>query len=240
MTGLSASDFHLFEDGRPQRIDAFAAGEFPLSVAVALDRSFSMAGERLTLAREAARTFIAELQPDDEVSVLAVGSDVETISPFVPARAAADIAWDRIEPWGTTPLYDVTRAAIAAIQARRGRRALLLISDGIDRYSETSASELIDLARKAGVLTYPIAVGQTHTPVLAELAAVTGGRSFALKNARELRGTVDLLARELRFQYLLGYSPSHGGDEGRTWHAIEVTVDRPGVRVRARDGYVPR
>src|SRR5436309_517705 len=107
VAGLTAADFHVAEDGAPQTVSTFFAGEFPLSVIIALDRSFSMSGEKLTLARSAARLFIAGLKPDDEVMVLAVGSETETIVPPVPARGAGGAALDAIEPWGTTPLYDV-------------------------------------------------------------------------------------------------------------------------------------
>ena len=105
-----------------------------------------MAGPRLALSKQAARHFIAALKPTDEVMVLAIGSEVETITPPVPAREAAATRWEAIEAWGTTPLYDASVQALDAIQARQGRRALLLISDGIDRDSQTSAAELIDRA----------------------------------------------------------------------------------------------
>ena len=81
--GLTAADFRVTEDQTPQTITTFAAGEFPLSVTIALDRSFSMAGERLALSKQAARSFIAALRPTDEVMVLAIGSEIETITPPV-------------------------------------------------------------------------------------------------------------------------------------------------------------
>lgn len=237
VAGLSSSDFRVSEDGRPQTIAAFAAGEFPLSVVVALDRSFSMAGARLDLAKRAAAAFIRALRPEDEVIVVAVGSEIETITPPVPARDAARTAWDAIAPWGTTPLYDATRQSIDIVQTRKGRRALLIISDGVDRDSEMNATALIDYARKSDVLVYPIAVGKERAPELAELAAVTGGRSIAVRDPRQLEPALATLARELRLQYLLGYVPSRGTDSEAGWHSITVQVDRPGVRVRARDGY---
>ena len=115
VVGLGAADFQVTEDDVPQTITAFAAGEFPLSVVIALDRSFSMAGARLARAKDAARGFIAALRPDDEVMVLAVGSEVETITPPVPAHVAAATRWGEIDAWGTTPLYDVTLRALDAI-----------------------------------------------------------------------------------------------------------------------------
>lgn len=240
VTGLTAADFRVSEDQVPQTISTFAAGEFPLSVTIALDRSFSMAGQRLALSKEAARSFVAALRPTDEVMVLGIGSEIETITPAVSAREAASTAWEAIDAWGTTPLYDATAAALDAIQSRSGRRALLLISDGSDRDSQTTAADLIARARQSNVLVYPVAIGGTRPTVFAELANVTGGRTFFIDDPKRLESQLGTLARELRFQYLLGYTPSRAASVEPGWRAIEVTVSRPDVRVRARDGYVAR
>ncbi len=239
VSGLNAGDFRVSEDGRPQTVSVFAEGEFPLSVVVALDRSFSMAGPRLDVARRAAAAFIGALRPDDEVSVVAIGSEIETITPPVPARDAARTAWGAITAWGSTPLYDAIRRAIDAVQTRKGRRALVIISDGADRGSDTTATDLITYARRADVLVYPIAMGKDRVPELAELASVTGGRSIAVRDPKQLEASLASLARELRMQYLLGYTPSRT-DAAPGWHAIEVQVSRPSVKVRARDGYFTR
>lgn len=240
VTGLTAADFHVTEDRAPQTITTFAAGEFPLSVTIALDRSFSMAGERLALSKQAARGFIAALRPTDEVMVLAIGSEIETITPPVSARDAAATRWDAIDAWGTTPLYDATAEALDAMQARSGRRVLLLISDGIDRDSHTTATDLIARARQSNVLVYPVALGRARPPVFGELANVTGGRTFFVDDPTRLESQLGTLARELRFQYLLGYTLSRAASADPGWRAIEVTVSRPDVRVRARDGYFAR
>ena len=238
--GLTAADFRVTEDQVPQTITTFAAGEFPLSITIALDRSFSMAGARLTLSKQAARSFIGALRPTDEVMVLAIGSEIQTITPPVPARDAAATRWDAIDAWGTTPLYDATVDALEAIQARSGRRALLLISDGIDRDSRTTATDLIERARRSDVLVYPVAIGGTRPPIFGELANITGGRTFFIEDPKRLESQLGTLARELRFQYLLGYTPSRGASGAPGWRAIDVTVPRPDVRVRARDGYFSR
>jgi Ca-activated chloride channel homolog len=238
--GLTASDFTVADDGAPQRITAFAAGEFPLSVAIGLDRSFSMAGRtnRLAVARSAARTFIGQLRPADQVMVIAIGTDTEVVAPLSTDHGAALAAIDRIDAWGTTPLYDATLAALDAVQSATGRRALVLLSDGTDRYSDTAAADLVDRARRRDVLIYPIALGASRPPVFAELAAATGGRSVFAPEPRDLVTHVTAIAQELRLQYLLGYVPARTATTGAGWHTIEVTVDRPGARVRARDGYV--
>jgi Ca-activated chloride channel homolog len=240
VSGLTAADFQVAEDGVAQTITTFGAGDVPLSIVVALDRSFSMAGEPLTLAKRAAATFIAALRPTDEVAVLAVGGQAQTITPPVPASAAVKTAWDAIDPWGTTPLYDVVRNAIDVIQTRKGRRALLIVSDGVDRDSETTATDLIEHARRSDVLVYPVAIAKSRPAIFAELASVTGGRSVFVSDPRQLEASLVSVARELRQQYLMGYAPPHGAEKGEIWRAIDVTVNRPNLRVRARDGYYSR
>jgi Ca-activated chloride channel family protein len=238
--GLTAANFQVAEDGAPRTIAAFAAGEFPLAVAIGLDRSFSMAdaSNRLGVAKSAARHFIGALRNSDQVMVIAIGGEVEVAAPLSTDHAAALTAVERLDAWGTTPLYDAALAALDQIHAANGRRALVLLSDGTDRYSDTRAADLVDQARRRDVLIYPIALGRSRPPVFAELAAATGGRSFHTPQPRDLPTTMSAIARELRFQYLLGYVPARGATPG--WHAIDVSVDRPDVRVRAREGYVSR
>jgi Ca-activated chloride channel family protein len=243
VTGLTAADFRVLEDGSPETITAFAAGEFPLAVAVAVDRSFSMSGERgarLNMAKSAARAFIGALKPQDQVMVIAIGSDTSVVAPLSANHAAALAAIDRLDAWGTTPLYDAAVSALDAIQSAKGRRALVLLSDGTDRYSETSAAALVDQVRRRDVLIYPVAIGPARPAVFAELATASGGRSFLVRDPRELSSTLTSIARELRSQYLLGYVPSRETTGERSWHSIDVTVNRAGAIVRARDGYFGR
>jgi Ca-activated chloride channel homolog len=239
--GLTAADFHVAEDGVAQTISAFAAGEFPLAVAVGVDRSFSMAGKanRLAVAKTAAGAFVRELRAEDQVMVMAIGSETSVVAPLSADHEQARAAIERLDAWGTTPLYDATLAALEAVQHAKGRRALVLLSDGTDRYSAVTEANLVEQARRRDVLVYPIAIGGTRPPVFAELATATGGRSFFARDPRELAPALAAIARELRFQYLLGYVPAHRGEES-SWHSIEVTVDRAGARVRARDGYFSR
>src|SRR6185295_1521314 len=96
--------------------------------------------DRLATAKSAARAFIGALRPDDQVMVVAIGSDTDVAEPLTTDHAAALAAIDRLDAWGTTPLYDATLGALDAIQPARGRRALVLLSDGADRYSDTLAA----------------------------------------------------------------------------------------------------
>src|SRR5688500_20297454 len=109
------------------------------------------------------------------------------------------------------------------------------------RHRRAMTAQCIAIARRSNALLYPIAFGRTRPPLLAELAVLTGGRSFLLRDARELEKTLAAVARELRYQYLIGYTPAMPLQRGeREWRSIKVNVktSRPGLRVRARDGYM--
>ncbi len=244
VTGLSRADFTVLEDGQPQAVSTFAEADFPLSVAVAIDRSFSMAPRKRgrrpqsLSASAAARTFLGELR---QSMIVAIGSEVEVVAPLSTDRPAQLKAVAALGPWGTTGLYDAIIQSIDAIQEAKGRRAMILLSDGNDRYSKAAAAEALARARRSDVMVYPVTIGSTQPPLFAQLATLTGGRSFHPRDPAQLDTVMRTIANELRHQYLLGYSPSKAivrGDE--QWRAIAVRVNRPGVTVRARDGYLAK
>ena len=238
VTNLTKKDFVVREDGAAQEISTFAAGDFPLSAAVALDRSFSMAGERLATATSAARSFLGGLREDDESMLIAIGSRTEVLAPLSRDRASQYDALASLDAFGSTALYDAIIASIAAVQPARGRRALVLLSDGSDRYSEASSSDALERARASDVLIYPIAIGRDRPALFAELATLTGGRSVHLQDARRLPETLRSIVLELRSQYLIGYTPSVPLTPGsREWRSISVSTEQRGLTVRARDGY---
>lgn len=239
--GLTAADFEVRENGEPQTIATFVDGDFPLSVAIGVDRSFSMRGDRLALAKHGARAFLTELGGRDESMVVAIGSDVEIVSPLSTDRPSQHHALERLDAFGTTGLFDAVVRTIDAVQGARGRRALVLLSDGDDRYSTATASDALEVARRSDVMVYPVAMARTRPAVFAELATLTGGRSFHLTDPARLPETLQRIARELHRQYLLGYMPVRPIVPGRQeWRSISVSVRRPGLSVRGRDGYLVR
>ena len=240
--GLTQADFEVLEDGVPQTIGAFAAGAFPLRVAVAIDHSFSMAGGPLQASKRAVRGFLGVLRPADESVILGIGSRVSILSPAAATREQQVAAVDGLASWGTTPLHDAVIHAIDATDAAKGRRAVVIISDGDDRYSETPAGAVIDRARRGNVLIYPVALGKIRPALFVDLAAVSGARSFHVRDSRQLDQTLRTIASDLHEQYLLGYSPMRPFvDAARNeWRKITVRVKRTGVSVRARDGYYVR
>jgi Ca-activated chloride channel family protein len=238
--GLQRDDFEVFENGQRREITAFASGEFPLTLALGVDRSFSMAGERLRLAKQASNSFLRALLPQDRSMVVAIGNDAEVIAPLSSDRAAQMAAIESLDAWSTTALYDAVIASLMRLEPEPGRQALVVFSDGVDRYSRASQSEVIERARRSRALIYPVVLSKTRPAIIAELAVVSGGRSFQLTDPRQLEGTLQTIARELRYQYLLGYAPSESpAGSTRAWQSIRVGLKspRPGLRIRARDGY---
>lgn len=242
VTGLRAADFDVREDGVPQRITVFSEADFPLSAAVAVDSSFSMTGQRLAVAKSAARTFIGALRPDDQSMLMSIGGKVEVIAPLSTDREEQFAALNRLGAWGTTSLHDAIISAIDELQPGKGRRALVILSDGDDRYSDAAPADVLARARRADVMVYPVGLGRRLPALFSQLAELTGGRAFHVRDTRRLPETLRAIAAELRQQYLIGYAPSRPDSaRGETgWRDIDVRVNRPRVTVRARDGYYAR
>jgi VWFA-related protein len=172
LTGLSAADFQIFEDGRPQKIANFSTTEAPFEVALLLDTSGSTR-EDVGLIRAAARAFVEALRPGDRVAILAFntkkeGSDslatVEMKSPLTDDR---DLLQDAVESVGAsngTPFYDsLAKVARDVFRDRpteqtRGRRALVALTDGVDSTSESSFEEAREQLKRAGVVSYFVMV----------------------------------------------------------------------------------
>jgi len=238
VTDLGPEAFVVREEGVLQVVSTFAAGDLPLAVALAVDHSWSMAGRRLDTARAAAHAFLDELQPGDELMLLAVGSDVETAAPLSADRPAQHRAIDALGPWGSTRLYDAVVTGLRRIGAASGRRALVVLSDGADRSSTATADEVVEAARRSDVLVYSVALGDAAPPLFARLAGLTGARTWHVERVEELAPAFRAIARELRRQYLLGYTPRPAPASG--WRRLSVEVKRPGLAVRARAGYYAR
>lgn len=238
---LGRDDFEVYEDGVPQKITAFFAGEFPAAVALALDRSVSMKGAPLTMARTAGRAFISALKKDDRAMLISISGEVEVLAPLSEDKSTVLRALDALDPWSTTALHDALIKSLDVLEGEKGRRAIVVLSDGQDRYSQARDVDVLERARRSDVMIYPIAISRRRPPLFAELATISGGRSFHLREPRELTPTLQAIAEELRTQYLLGYEPTpHGDPDNDGWRSIVVKTKRPGLRVRARSGYSTR
>jgi Ca-activated chloride channel homolog len=238
VTGLKREDFEVYENNQIQDVSTFAAGEFPLTVALGIDRSWSMAGDKLRLAKQASQSFLRALKSDDRSMVVAINNDAEVVAPLTMDRFNQGRAIEALDPWSTTALHDAIIATLDRLAPEPGRQALVIFSDGTDRYSKAGAAQVVERARRSNALIYLIAFGRERSPLLAELAVVTGGRSFLLRDVRDLDKTLADVAKELRYQYLLGYTPTDPIDADHPeWRSIRVVLKKPGMKVRARDGY---
>lgn len=240
--GLRAEDFVVREDDVRQDVTTFIGGDFPAAVALAIDRSFSMQGAPLDVARTAGRVFVASLEPEDRVMLISISGNVEVLAPLSRDREPLLTALGALDPWSSTSLHDALIRSLDLLEGETGRRAIVILSDGADRYSQATEVDVLNRARRSDVMMYPIAIGRVRPTLFAELAAVTGGRSFHLRDPKDLQTTLRTVAADLGAQYLLGYAPATppraGGDDD--WRSISVSVNRAGVTVRARSGYSAR
>ena len=232
--GLTSGDFEVLENGQLQPITQFTAGEFPLSLAVVIDRSFSMGGARIDAARAGARRLIDQLRVRDRLLVLGIGGKAEVLAGFDAPRATARRAAETAQVWGTSPIGDVVAHGIDAVKGEPGRRAVVIWSDGDEREATVERDDVLQRARQSGVLVYAVAMGAAPSPLLTSLASLSGGRLLEARNRRAAEEAAATVATELRHQYLIGYAPPKGP---AGWRDITVRVTRPRLTVRARKGY---
>lgn len=172
LTGLKASDFQIFEDGRPQKIANFATTDRPFEVALLLDTSGSTRAE-VGLIRRAALAFIEALRPGDRVALLAFNTkrdgdtrlaEVEVKTHLTDDREELRLALDTVGASNGTPFYDsLERVARDVFREQprdefRGRRALVALTDGVDSTSESTFGEARERLKESGVIAYFVQV----------------------------------------------------------------------------------
>jgi VWFA-related protein len=165
---LKESDFDILEDGRPQAITHFSAERVPVSLGLTIDTSGSMAGDKWIAAQGAVRRFVDDLlRPDDEVFLSRFDSRPQLVHPWTRERRAIGDAFARLQPRGGTALYDAVSDAVPVVQQGSHRKkALVVISDGLDTDSSTAVDDLTRTIRESEVLVYAIGIdasGQTPT-----------------------------------------------------------------------------
>ena len=154
-----------------------------------------MAGDPLRLAKTASQTFLRQLRPADRSMAVAIGSDAEIIAPLSNDHAQQQRAIDALDPWSTTSLHDAIISILDRLEPEPGRLAVIVFSDGVDRYSAATAVQVIERARRSQALVYPITLAKNRPPLAAELAVASGGRSFLIRDARALDETFTTIAR---------------------------------------------
>jgi Ca-activated chloride channel family protein len=240
--GLKRNDFKIFEDGAEQKVLTFTAEETPFAAALLLDTSGSMEA-RMTLGRSAAIRFLDGLRDEDVAAVYNFDSKVEQIQDFSPGRDLPARVF-ALKTKLMTALNDaVLRASDDLAKREEKRRAIVVLSDGGENYSSASADKALDHALHAGATIYAVNMGEkgpgrdmAATSILKRFADKSGGRYVDTPGGQELRDAFTEIASELGHQYTLAYRPTNHARDGK-WRAIEVTLSKPDLAVRARKGY---
>jgi Ca-activated chloride channel family protein len=237
--GLAKEAFRIFEDGVEQPLTLFIGEGTARELVIAVDISGSMA-DAMPVCREAVKGFLGALRPDDQVTLLAFNDNIFTLARRETDPAARLRAVDRLAPWGGTALHDVLLRGLDLLDQRRGRRALVVFTDGEDRSSHATEQDVERRVEVSNAPIYVIAQGRgtrerSLKHVLDRLADVSGGRSFYTDKIDELGGVFAEITEDLASQYLLAYDPIKTERDG-SWRAIRVEVAGK-HRVRARQGY---
>ena len=244
--GLKASDFRIFEDGvevKPNMIASFSLQESPYAAVVLLDSSGSME-ERFSLARSAAIRFLDGLRDEDVAAVYRFDSKVERVQEFSGGRDLAPIAY-AIHAKGMTTLNDaIVEASKTLADRQEVRKAIVVLSDGMDTFSKASGDKAVESALAVGASIYAVdmssvEVGGRRQSALSlkGFADKTGGKFIATPGGPALRDAFTGIADELGHQYTISYRPVNQKRDGK-WRTLEVKlVGRDDLTVRTRKGY---
>jgi Ca-activated chloride channel family protein len=244
VVGLEQDAFTVYEDDEPVTIEGFGTtAELPLSLAVAVDTSGSML-EVFPDVKRAVRGFAdALVEEGDEVVLIRFSWDAEVEVAWTDEVRAIKGRLDRFEPEGGTSLHDAVVRSLEQFRGRRGRQAVVLLTDGEDTTSRTGWKIAERFAHTMRVPIFPIGLGLGKMDmgargVLKKLARQTGGEFFFPREVDELPAVYDRIAELLRSQYLLWY-PSPSGKPDTEFRSIRVEVADKDLKVQTIAGYYP-
>ncbi|MEW6731498.1 MAG: VWA domain-containing protein [Acidobacteriota bacterium] len=236
IANLRAEDFLIYEDGAQQEIAFFSAETVPFYVVLLLDVSNS-ARTHLTSIQRAARSFVAAIREKERVMMISFATDITVLSRFTSDKEELEEAIQSLELGGGTRLYDaVLKAARDKLKRIKGRKALIVLTDGDDRGSYMHASYVIDEVLESGALVYvvrypvrntssalpPLHGGQAllqkgkaqypysyNYDFIQDLINRTGGTLLSASSVANLVGPMKNIADELRHIYSIGYYPTN-------------------------------
>lgn len=252
---LPENAFAVRDDGEPQTLVTFEGGDVPMTALLLIDASESMRGAPLDTALAGARALLDELAPLDQIALWLFSDRLLHASPVTGFAEVLQAGLDRVEAAGSTALDDHLYLALRELSRLQGRRVLIVLSDGVDVASVLSMEDVQAAARRSQAMVYWIRLGgrlrgnglrsawrdeQQYRRELAgfeELVASSGGRVVPLDRLDQVGQAFTAILEEIREQYVLGFYPTADRDDG-SWHRIQVRVDRPGLEVRVREGYL--
>lgn len=265
ISALGKDDFTVFEDGKTQTIKYFAREtDLPLTIGLLVDVSGSQRN-LIEIEKRAAYEFLTKvLRKKDMAFLISFGEEAELLQDFTSSPRLLEAGLDRLrvssgvsgvhpgpvptigQPRGTV-LFDAVYLAASEKLAREvGRKAIVLITDGVDMGSRLSRDKAIEAAQKADTVIYSIyyvdpgAYGgffmHPSDSDLRRMSEDTGGRVFKVDRRNTLDNIFQQLQDEMRSQYALGYTPANDKRDG-TFRRVEVRTRDKNLKVQARKGY---
>jgi len=246
--GLGKTDFKVMEDGAEQQVRRFdLVKDVPIYAGVLLDTSGSMDTSLAEAVKGALGFFDKVLTPKDRAVVVTFADKPNLVVKFTNNREVLAGGLANLTADGNTSLYDSLVYTLYLFGGIKGKRAIVILTDGKDDKSHYKFLEALEYARRTGVSIYAIGLGLNTQDAdvrlkLEKLAEETGGRHFFIERAAELDTVYKEIESELRSQYLLAYESSQGGSSGPgkdRFRIIEVKVDKPGLTAKTLRGYYP-
>ena len=251
---LTKNDFQIFEDNKPQDIDGlFREDQAPLRLVFLFDTSLSIRQRFDFEQRAAARFFRQVMRPADQAAIISVSTDPRVEIQFTPDVNQLVATLARLQPGGSTSLYNAMIEAAKYLRPAEGRHVMVVLSDGDDTSSGSTLAQALTEAQKADTVVYAVhSTGIAPSVnvrdlsgefVLKAMCEDTGGKAFfppvykeEEKESRDLDDIYKRLAAEVRAQYVLTYYSKNDVRDGR-FRSIKVEAKRPGLQVRSRRGY---
>jgi Ca-activated chloride channel family protein len=249
VTGLTQDNFQVFENKKPQEITHFSSEDAPVSLGIIVDTSGSMA-TKMDRVREAIAQFCVFSNPQDEFFVITFSEEPRLVHDFPDSPEDIQSKLLSAIPKGRTALLDAVYMGIRKMRdAKYGKKALLIISDGGDNHSRYSEGQLKSAVKESDVMIYAIGTFDRYVStreemlgpeLLSEISEITGGRAFILENLVQMPLLARRIGIELRTQYILAYHPGNPSHDGR-WQKISVKLKLPKkflyLKSRAKTGY---
>jgi Ca-activated chloride channel family protein len=236
VTGLTAQDFELRDNGVPQTIQLVDAHDIPLNVVLALDTSASTTGKRHADLMAASSALLDELREGDQAALTTFSHAVTPLLAPTTDLAAVRGKLQTITTAGRTAVMDAVHAALTQTIAQPGRSLVVVCTDGSDVSSWLRPDDVVESARRSSAVVYGVATSNgRHVAPLEEVAEATGG-DVLVESSEDLRDAFRRIVQDFRSRYILAYTPE--GVDTAGFHRLDVRVKRRGLNVKARPGYI--